>query len=91
MTALSGGDFTKLAMWVVGLLFIALACPNTLEILAPYEPALGVKLRSASNGAAPVKVPEWVPSVVWATAVAVIAVLGVANLAGASEFLYWQF
>jgi D-alanyl-lipoteichoic acid acyltransferase DltB (MBOAT superfamily) len=91
VTALSEGNFLKLAMWIAGLLFVALACPNTLEILARYEPALGIKVRSASDGAAPVKVPEWAPSVVWATAVAVIAMLGVANLTGPSEFLYWQF
>jgi len=91
VSALSEGHFFKLAMWTAGLLFVALALPNTLEILAHYEPALGVKVRPASSGAAPIKVPEWVPSVVWATAVAVIAMLGVANLAGPSEFLYWQF
>jgi hypothetical protein len=79
-------------MWTVALLFIALACPNTLEILAPYEPALGIKPRPVgAAGAAAVAVPGWTPSIVWAAAVAVVAAVGVFNLAGPSEFLYWQF
>ncbi len=91
VTALTSGNFMKLAMWTAGLLFVALAFPNTLEILAPYDPALGVKVQPSGSGTAPIKVPEWAPSVVWATAVAVIVVLGVVNLTGPSEFLYWQF
>jgi D-alanyl-lipoteichoic acid acyltransferase DltB (MBOAT superfamily) len=91
VTTLATGNFLKLMLWTAGLLFVALACPNTLELLAPYEPALGVKVQSSASGTAPIKVPEWAPSVLWATAIAVIAMLGVANLTGPSEFLYWQF
>src|SRR5262249_27084557 len=40
-------DFVKTVLWVGVLMFIALACPNTLQILARYEPALGVTAESA--------------------------------------------
>ena len=43
IAATYGTDIRQAAMWVAILLFIALICPNTLQILAPYEPALGVK------------------------------------------------
>jgi D-alanyl-lipoteichoic acid acyltransferase DltB (MBOAT superfamily) len=82
------GNFKWLAMWISVLLFIALACPNTLEILAPYEPALGVKERPMTSG---IRVPEWRPSVAWAMVLAMVAVLGISRLSSPSEFLYWQF
>ena len=43
-----GTDIKQAAIWVAILLVIALVCPNTLEILAPYEPALGVKPKSTA-------------------------------------------
>jgi alginate O-acetyltransferase complex protein AlgI len=71
------------------LLVIALALPNTLEILAPYEPALGVK---------PAKTPPrllhflaWAPTRTWAIGLACIALAGILSLGQISEFLYWQF
>jgi alginate O-acetyltransferase complex protein AlgI len=71
------------------LLFIALALPNTLEILAPFEPALGVK---------PAKAPPlllrsltWRPSGGWAVGLACVALVGLLSLGELSEFLYWQF
>jgi hypothetical protein len=42
IAATYGTDIKQAAMWVAILLFIALVCPNTLQILAPYETALGV-------------------------------------------------
>ena len=39
----SGQEFTSMALWIIASMFIALACPNTLQILSRYEPALGVK------------------------------------------------
>jgi D-alanyl-lipoteichoic acid acyltransferase DltB (MBOAT superfamily) len=81
------GDFKWLAMWIAVLLFIALACPNTLEMVAPYEPALGVKARPSAG----MRVPTWRPSIAWAAAVAAAGVLGIVRLTSPSEFLYWQF
>ena len=36
-------EFARMVTWIFASMFIALACPNTLQILARYEPALGVK------------------------------------------------
>ena len=83
---LSVRDFLKTGFWIVSLLFIALACPNTLEILDRYEPALGVKSKSAEY-----TVVEWNPSLPWAIAVSAIAAIAIGSIGGPSEFLYWQF
>ena len=84
--ALSLRDFAKTGFWVVSLMFIALACPNTLQILARYEPALGVKSKSPKP-----TIIEWNASLPWAIAVSVIAAIAIASIGGPSEFLYWQF
>jgi D-alanyl-lipoteichoic acid acyltransferase DltB (MBOAT superfamily) len=82
-------DFIKMAIWILVSMFIALACPNTLQILDRFEPALGVKpLHSPlSRG----RVIEWNPSLAWAMIVAIIAVAGTLSLSAPTEFLYWQF
>jgi alginate O-acetyltransferase complex protein AlgI len=82
-------DFAKLAIWISVLMFIALACPNTLEILSRYEPALGVKPRPAKPGIG--RVLEWNASLPWAIAVSGIAAIAIVSIGGPSEFLYWQF
>ena len=63
--------------------------PNSLEILSPYEPALGIK---------PPKQPNWVlrqlfwkESTPWAIGMATVAAAGILSLGQLSEFLYWQF
>jgi alginate O-acetyltransferase complex protein AlgI len=85
----SGGDFIKTAMWISILTFVALACPNTLEILARYEPALGVKPRSTKLAIG--RMFEWDASPAWAIAVSAIAAIAIGSIGGPSEFLYWQF
>src|SRR5262249_50034974 len=85
----SARDFAKLAIWISILMFIVLACPNTLEILSGYEPALGVKPRPAKAGIA--RVLEWNASLPWAVAVSGIAAFAIVSIGGPSEFLYWQF
>ncbi len=85
-----GQDFLMLAMWIPILMFIALACPNTLQILARYEPALGVKPGTPATVKLG-RVIEWRPSLPWAFGMSVIAAAGIFFLGGPSEFLYWQF
>ena len=85
----NGDDFVRTAIWIFVLLFVALACPNTLQILARYEPALGVKRRAAKLVTG--RIVEWVPSLPWAIAVSVIAAIAIGSIGGPSEFLYWQF
>jgi alginate O-acetyltransferase complex protein AlgI len=82
-------DFAKTAIWISLLMFVALACPNTLQILAPYEPALGVKAQSAKLPAG--SIVQWNASLPWAIAMSAIAAIAVVSIGGPSEFLYWQF
>jgi alginate O-acetyltransferase complex protein AlgI len=82
-------DFAKTAIWIFLLMFVALACPNTLQILAPYEPALGVKVQSGKFPAG--SIVQWNASVPWAIAMSAIAAIAVVSIGGPSEFLYWQF
>jgi hypothetical protein len=87
--SLGGKDFVKAAIWISGLMFVALACPNTLQILARYEPALGVKPRSTKLVTG--RIIEWNASLPWAIAMSAIAVIAIGFMGGPSEFLYWQF
>jgi alginate O-acetyltransferase complex protein AlgI len=84
-------DLARTAIWISALMFVALACPNTLQILARYEPALGVKPRSTSLVFGSIRVAEWTASFPWAIAVSVLAAIAVVSIGGPSEFLYWQF
>ena len=86
-----GVNIQSTAKWMAVLLFIALACPNTLQILAPYEPALGVKSNSTATVIGKIRIPTWGPSLPWAIAVSVIAAFAILSIGGPSEFLYWQF
>jgi alginate O-acetyltransferase complex protein AlgI len=82
-------DFAQLAIWIFVLMFVALACPNTLQMLSRYEPALGVKPRPTKLGIE--RVLEWNASLPWAIAVSGIAAIAIVSISGPSEFLYWQF
>jgi alginate O-acetyltransferase complex protein AlgI len=84
-------DFAKTAMWISLLMFVALACPNTLQILANYEPALGVKPQPTHFDIRRIRGVQWRASLPWAIAVSVIAGIAIVSMAGPSEFLYWQF
>ncbi len=86
-----GTEIEKTAMWTAALLFIALVCPNTLQILAPYEPALGVKSQSTAPLIGRLRIPAWGPSLPWAVAMSAVAAMAIVSLGGPSEFLYWQF
>jgi hypothetical protein len=82
-------DFAWLAVWICILMFVALACPNTLQILSHYEPALGVKPRPRRLGIG--RFLEWNASLPWAIVVSGIAAIAIVSISGPSEFLYWQF
>jgi D-alanyl-lipoteichoic acid acyltransferase DltB (MBOAT superfamily) len=82
-------DFAKTALWIFVLMFVALVCPNTLQILARYEPALGVTWQSAKFRTGPII--EWNASLPWALAVSAVAAIAIFSMGGPSEFLYWQF
>jgi alginate O-acetyltransferase complex protein AlgI len=71
------------------LLAIALLMPNTLQILAAFEPALGVKPGKTSSRLQ--RALTWRPNRAWAVGLACAALAGVLSLGELSEFLYWQF
>jgi D-alanyl-lipoteichoic acid acyltransferase DltB (MBOAT superfamily) len=71
------------------LLMVAWTLPNTLEILAAREPAIGV--RPARSPGYLVRALAWRPNAVWAFGMACIALAGILSLGELSEFLYWQF
>ncbi|KPK50217.1 MAG: hypothetical protein AMJ63_15160 [Myxococcales bacterium SG8_38_1] len=85
-----GIEVNLIVPWIVLLTFIALALPNTLQILAPHEPALGVKPPSGMTGFRG-RLMTWSASPAWAILLSLIAAVGVFQLGGQSEFLYWQF
>jgi hypothetical protein len=72
-------------------MFVALACPNTLQILARFEPALGVKPRPAKLALGGFGIAEWSPSLPWAIVMSAVAAIAIVSIGGPSEFLYWQF
>jgi D-alanyl-lipoteichoic acid acyltransferase DltB (MBOAT superfamily) len=85
-----GIGFRRMAFWIAVPAFIAFACPNTLQILSQYEPALGWKPSPHDGTTAQTRV-LWGPSLAWAVVVSMIAAIGILYLGGQSEFLYWQF
>jgi alginate O-acetyltransferase complex protein AlgI len=87
---LKGLGVKNVALWIGGAAFVAFVCPNTLQILSRYEPALGWK-PSAPDGVTAGTRILWGPSLAWAFAVAIVVAIGILNLGGQSEFLYWQF
>jgi hypothetical protein len=86
--SMSVQDFSKTLIWTLFLMFIALACPNTLQLLSHYEPALGVTAQTAKF---PFSKVQWAPSLAWAIAVSVVGAIAIISIGGPSEFLYWQF
>jgi alginate O-acetyltransferase complex protein AlgI len=84
------GDFGQLSLWILGLGVVALALPNTLQLLAPAEPALGYRTPWVIPGL-PGRSLVWRPTMAWAAIMSVIAIVAVLHLGGKSEFLYWQF
>jgi len=89
-TDMSAQELVLAMAWLGVLLLVALLFPNTLQLMARYEPALGVHSRPA----APLfllRALDWTPTAPWAVAISMLVVAAVARLGGKSEFLYWQF
>ena len=89
----SGGALRDLVLamaWVAGLLVIALTFPNSLQLLARYEPALGVKERPNDLGWLGRRL-KWSPTMPWAIGVSVLVAAAIIGIGAKSEFLYWQF
>ena len=81
------------AVIALGLVWIVVwFLPNTQEWLAKFNPALGYEATTS-----PRKFPAfisrlaWQPSVLWALALATVAVFTLSQMSRVSEFIYWQF
>ena len=86
----SGIALNRVAFWIGVPAFIAFVCPNTLQILSRFEPALGWKAVPREDATILSRI-LWGPSLAWAAVVVAILAIGILNLGGQSEFLYWQF
>ena len=82
--------FNRTAFWIVLLAIVAVAYPNTLQLLGRHEPALSWK-EDLGYGEAIDRAVAWKASLAWAMIVSVVAAVGILHLGGQSEFLYWQF
>jgi D-alanyl-lipoteichoic acid acyltransferase DltB (MBOAT superfamily) len=83
-------DFLMGLAYLGALLAIALAPPNTLQVLFDQKPVLN----------APAAAPEpdglaltlrWRPTLPWMAFVSMLGAIAITQLSGESEFLYWQF
>ena len=81
-----GNDFVQVWAWIASGLAIVLLLPNTLEMLAAYEPAFGFTPRAATAPRL-----RWAPSPAWAVAWSGVTVAGCLSLGRLSDFLYWHF
>jgi hypothetical protein len=82
----SGSQLVAAGAWLAVLLVIVLAMPNSLELLAPYRPALDFQAPAESSQDRSLLQSRLGPALV-----ATLAVAGVLGLHHASGFLYWQF
>lgn len=93
----SGSEFVGAVTWLAALTVIALAAPNSLEILARFEPALLFKsLRHKDSDIGTdwwhrVRTLQLQFTAPWALFIASAFVIGMFGLNRVSEFLYWQF
>ena len=83
-------EFALMYLWLFLVLLIALILPNSIQILARYEPVLGAKDRPANTGLSRLAM-SWNPTLTWAVVMALIATAALLRVGGHSEFLYWQF
>jgi alginate O-acetyltransferase complex protein AlgI len=88
-TDMSAQEFVLAIAWLGVLLLIALLPPNTLQLMARYDPALGGPWPPARLLL--LRAIDWTPTVPWAVAIAPLVIAAVLRLGGKSEFLYWQF
>jgi alginate O-acetyltransferase complex protein AlgI len=88
--AWTSGSILMAATLRIGvLLVIALLMPNTLQMLAAFEPAIGVKPGKTQSRLT--RTLTWTPNATWAVGLACVALAGMLSLGELSEFLYWQF
>lgn len=82
--------FVVISLWVAALTLIVVLMPNTMQLMARFEPALDFDERPGRTQESPGQW-AWRPTLSWGCVVSVFAVIAVLRLGGPSEFLYWQF
>ena len=82
-----GANFVRTNILIAIAWLIALTLPNTHEMLAKYGPALDFRIVPGWRAIH----LQWRPTMAWAIAMAVIALLCLMSLGQVSAFLYWQF
>lgn len=80
-------DFLQMMAMILIAWMIALAMPNSHEMLAAYQPALDFQ---PVQGRRKIEL-IWSPTRRWAFAIAFIALLSLMSFGQVSAFLYWQF
>jgi alginate O-acetyltransferase complex protein AlgI len=80
-----GREFVATWLWIACLLPVVFFAPNTQQIMARVEPALG-KVQASRW-----PVLTWAPTRAWAWAMALVLACGLLSLTRPSEFLYFQF
>jgi alginate O-acetyltransferase complex protein AlgI len=83
--------FAAAATYLLALLAIALFMPNSVQILAAYEPVLYTPKRPQDLWAVLRRPLLWRPTPAWMMLFVAIAAVSMIRLTGKSEFLYWQF
>ena len=91
--------FASASAILLALLAIALLLPNSVQILAAYEPVLYTPKRAAEiPGVLRPVLPRvmgrplaWRPTLAWMVLFAALGAVSMIRLTGMSEFLYWQF
>jgi D-alanyl-lipoteichoic acid acyltransferase DltB (MBOAT superfamily) len=90
-----GSQFIFAWLWVVLLMVVVLAMPNTQQIMHRFEPGSPAHHAEASSEIRVMQQRQpalsWAPSPAWAVAVGLVAALGVLAMNSVSEFLYFQF
>jgi hypothetical protein len=83
-------DLMHAVLWVTGLSAVVLLLPNTLQLLAGFEPALG-RYRVVDATTQGMRNLLWRPWLPWAVVTSLMAAVAIDQLSGGSQFLYWQF
>jgi D-alanyl-lipoteichoic acid acyltransferase DltB (MBOAT superfamily) len=86
----AGGSGSRLVLtwaWVAGLGAIALALPNSQQVLRAWRPVL----EEAGDPSGRQPWWQWRPAPAWSIAVAAVGLAGVLAITRGGEFLYWQF
>lgn len=90
-----GDRFIFTWLWIASLLPVALALPNTQQILRNFDPGQHIPTSRDEHEIRPLQALTrricWAPSTPWAIFAALLATLSILSLTRLSEFLYFQF